>query len=267
MNSYKKYSIGEVSKLLDISVQTIRYYQSEKLIEPAYVDEKTNYRYYDDGNIYTLFNIKNLRESGFRVDDIKKIMNEEMASKIDIFSEKILNLEEKINREKKLLKILKNKRTSFNMAVDVSDFSEVEILHLGNRYGQFIESTDDISLYEHIRNIIHVEKTANNDPESSFIPSRIMIRENTEYFLCGLMAIYENNDPTDYNRILQAGKYLSILVKGVGKTEKAYARLHDFAYAHNISISDEAIELLLVDDDHIVGYENILREIQIKVND
>lgn len=267
MNLNKRYSIGEVARLLDISVQTIRYYQLEELIEPAYVDEKTNYRYYDDENIDSLFNIKNLRESGFSVDDIKKIMIEEMSNKIDIFDNKILSLEEKINREKKLLKLLKKKRNLFNMVASVSDFSEIKILNMDKRYGQYIESTDDISLYEHIRNIIRVEKSANSDLASSFIPSRIMIRENDEYFLCGLMAIYENNNPTEYNRILQAGKYLSILVKGIGKTEKAYAMLYDFAYANNINISDEAIELLLVDDEHIVGVENILREIQIKIND
>lgn len=94
-----------------------------------------------------------------------------------------------------------------------------------------------------------------------------MIRKNDKYALYGLMAIYDNVNPSGYNKSLIEGRYLSILVKGIGKTKTAYSRLHDFAYSHNISISDEAIELLLVDDAHIVGDENILREIQIKVND
>src|SRR4051794_31201230 len=50
----KHYSIGEVSKLANISVQTLRYYDQIDLFKPSYVDPQTNYRYYKDAQLYYL---------------------------------------------------------------------------------------------------------------------------------------------------------------------------------------------------------------------
>ena len=40
------YSIGEAAEILGISVQTLRYYDKIKLLEPAYINPNTGYRYY-----------------------------------------------------------------------------------------------------------------------------------------------------------------------------------------------------------------------------
>ena len=50
--------IGELSNLTNTSIQTIRYYESEGLIKPIEVDKWTNYRYYNQGNIKRLCEIK-----------------------------------------------------------------------------------------------------------------------------------------------------------------------------------------------------------------
>ncbi len=41
----KNYTIGEVSKIMGISTQTLRYYSSIDLLKPAYVNPDTGYRY------------------------------------------------------------------------------------------------------------------------------------------------------------------------------------------------------------------------------
>jgi DNA-binding transcriptional MerR regulator len=43
----KKLSIGEMAKINHVSVQTLRYYDRIDLLKPIYVNEETNYRYYD----------------------------------------------------------------------------------------------------------------------------------------------------------------------------------------------------------------------------
>ncbi|MDU4855410.1 MAG: MerR family DNA-binding transcriptional regulator, partial [Clostridioides difficile] len=42
----KKFSIGEMSKLHKISIQTLRYYDQIDLFKPVHVDQESNYRYY-----------------------------------------------------------------------------------------------------------------------------------------------------------------------------------------------------------------------------
>lgn len=40
------YKIGELSKLCNMSVKALRYYDSEKLLVPDRIDKFTGYRYY-----------------------------------------------------------------------------------------------------------------------------------------------------------------------------------------------------------------------------
>lgn len=65
------YSIGEVAKLTNISIQTLRYYDQIDLFKPSYVDPETNYRYYKDSQLYYLDIIKSLKYIGVSLDEIK----------------------------------------------------------------------------------------------------------------------------------------------------------------------------------------------------
>lgn len=68
----KHYSIGEVSKLTNISIQTLRYYDQIGLFKPSYVDPKTNYRYYKDSQFYHLDIIKSLKYIGVSLRKLKQ---------------------------------------------------------------------------------------------------------------------------------------------------------------------------------------------------
>lgn len=68
------YTIGEVAKLSNLSVQTLRYYDQIDLFKPAYTDTYTNYRYYKDSQIFYLDIIKSLKYIGISLEDIKKAL-------------------------------------------------------------------------------------------------------------------------------------------------------------------------------------------------
>ena len=53
--------IGEVARLLNLSVGTLRHYEQMGLLEPAYVDPTSGYRYYGSRQLSTLNTIGNLR--------------------------------------------------------------------------------------------------------------------------------------------------------------------------------------------------------------
>ena len=66
------YTIGEVSKLTNISIKALRYYDKINLFKPAYVDPVTNYRYYTDSQLYHLDFIKSLKYIGIPLEEMKK---------------------------------------------------------------------------------------------------------------------------------------------------------------------------------------------------
>lgn len=66
------YTIGEVAKLANISIQTLRYYDQIDLFKPSYVDSVTNYRYYKDSQLFYLDLIKSLKSLGTPLEKIKE---------------------------------------------------------------------------------------------------------------------------------------------------------------------------------------------------
>lgn len=72
----KYYSIGEMSKLNNVSIETLRHYDRENLLSPDYVNEKTGYRYYSVKSFMKMDIIKKCRALGLSLDEIKDVMKD-----------------------------------------------------------------------------------------------------------------------------------------------------------------------------------------------
>lgn len=70
------YKIGELSKLCQLSVKTLRFYDREGLLVPDEIDRFTGYRYYSASRLVDCNRIIALKELGFSLDDIKRQMAE-----------------------------------------------------------------------------------------------------------------------------------------------------------------------------------------------
>lgn len=71
---FAMYKIGEFSKLCQVSVNTLRYYDSEELLCPEYTDGFTGYRYYSGESLQRYHMISVLKDAGFPLDEIKIIL-------------------------------------------------------------------------------------------------------------------------------------------------------------------------------------------------
>ncbi len=64
--------MGQVTKSCDIPRTTILRLESRGLLTPAFIDEKTGYRYYDNLNITKILHIKLLLSLDMSYDDISE---------------------------------------------------------------------------------------------------------------------------------------------------------------------------------------------------
>lgn len=104
--SYKqKLKIGEFSKLMQITVKTLRHYESKGLLMPDEVDEWTGYRYYTLDQMQRLNTIRNLQRLGFSLDDIKELQEG------DFHDPSPDALDEKIAETNRQLRLLMERRT------------------------------------------------------------------------------------------------------------------------------------------------------------
>ncbi len=91
------YKIGEIAKVCDISIKTLRYYEDFGLIKPREVDIYTGYRYYDEDNIKTIHKIQLLKDLGFSLAEIKDFDETSFNNKFKDIEKEISELKKKLN--------------------------------------------------------------------------------------------------------------------------------------------------------------------------
>ena len=66
--------IGEFSKLSRVSIRMLRHYDDIGLLPPAEIDHFTGYRYYSPDQLPVIGRITALKDMGFQLADIVKIL-------------------------------------------------------------------------------------------------------------------------------------------------------------------------------------------------
>ena len=74
------FNIGEFSKLGRVTVDTLRHYDALGLLKPAKVDPFTGYRYYSARQLMSLNRILALKEIGFSLEEIARILHDKLTS-------------------------------------------------------------------------------------------------------------------------------------------------------------------------------------------
>lgn len=92
-------SIGKVSKLKNVSIKSLRYYDQIGILKPAFVNTETNYRYYTEGQLYLLDAITVCIKLGIPLKDLNNYVEKD-----SINLQKLL-YDGKILAEQKILEI------------------------------------------------------------------------------------------------------------------------------------------------------------------
>jgi len=101
------FKIGEFSKLTQVSIRMLRYYDENGLLIPEFIDKMTGYRMYSSNQIEQLNRILFLKNLGFQVKEIKKMIfswnQESMKKELEIQKREIeLNIQ---TEKEKLMRI------------------------------------------------------------------------------------------------------------------------------------------------------------------
>ena len=96
--------IGDFSNIVGVSVKTIRFYEEKGLIQPAYIDKYTGYRYYDEKNIEKILMILQYKNMGFTLEEIKNINPNLLVSKVESLKEQMINIKKNINHIESMIK-------------------------------------------------------------------------------------------------------------------------------------------------------------------
>ncbi len=94
MNEYL--SIGKVSKLKNVSIKSLRYYDKIGILKPAFVNTETNYRYYTKEQLYLLDAITLCIKLGIPLKDLNHYVNNDSINLQKLLYDGKILAEEKI---------------------------------------------------------------------------------------------------------------------------------------------------------------------------
>jgi DNA-binding transcriptional MerR regulator len=122
--------IGDFSRLSQVSVKTLRYYDEVALLKPTQVDEVSGYRYYSVAQLRQLHRILALRDLGFSLDQIGYVLEadlsiEELRGMLRLRraeqQQRLLKEQERLDRVEALLQLIHQENTVNTDAVITKD--------------------------------------------------------------------------------------------------------------------------------------------------
>lgn len=135
------FKIGDFSRLSRISIRMLRYYDENDVLKPAYVDEQSGYRFYENQQLYWAYQINFLKECGFGIVMIKQILAnfhnvEEVRPYLHMrlceLSEEKNRTEEMIARLKQAEELLEKEDVFMKYIVEIKD---VEGIYVASKRG------------------------------------------------------------------------------------------------------------------------------------
>jgi DNA-binding transcriptional MerR regulator len=129
--------IGDFSKFSRVSVKTLRYYDEMGLLKPVEVGRMTGYRYYDFDQLPVLYRILALKDLGFSLEEIGRLLDSDLTTE-------------------QMRGMLKLRRAEIRQKVE----EEAERLERVERWLRQIEQEDSMSKYDVVIKKIEATKVA-----------------------------------------------------------------------------------------------------------
>ena len=135
MNNY--FLISEFAKLRDININSLRYYEKLGLLKPAYIDPKTNYRYYSAEQVSVLNKIIlciqlgiPLKEMATYIDEDGNLQSQKLLERGKIVAQKrIEEMQNNLNYiELSLKNIEDNKKFANKKGIYYRNFEERKVI-------------------------------------------------------------------------------------------------------------------------------------------
>jgi MerR family transcriptional regulator, activator of bmr gene len=265
--------IGQMAKLNNISVQTLRHYEKVGILKPSYINEDTGYRYYAMKDLNTIYLIKQCKAMGMSLDEIKEVTNN-YTSLESIFD--ILGNQKKIINEKiRELENIKNKIESLENKIGFSlekGINKVFIKHNEERKFKIFNFKDrytdefEINLS---KALLEVERDYENvNAEISFTTSYEDIKLDKNIVYKNVMInLGENIDYKDENIIsIPKGDYLTMYFDDAYRdSAKYYDIIMDYIKSNNINPKSDFHEIYVMTRVGMDGKEKSLGQIEILI--
>lgn len=262
--SNDRLTIGDVARLHDLPVKTLRYWDEIGLFQPLYRDEETGYRYYSTRQFHKLNLIKHLKFLGVSSKEIIDLYNKADIKEFLVHLQKQHQiLEERMRELRRIGRVLQCHIKDFEEALTIDELNQVSVKRFPPR--------QVLKIQEEIRNRIHFETILRKIEDliaprvtilvqkavMTIAPKDFMQRKYHHYN--GAFVFVEDYPPKaeKYVQELPGGEYAVINYFGnLVSSAPYYEALHNFIVAHNYELCGdvERRPITITVDNNMAGY-------------
>ncbi|MGI9278621.1 MAG: MerR family transcriptional regulator [Endozoicomonas sp.] len=263
----KLFRIGEISRLYDISVDTLRHYEKRGLLEPEQISE-SGYRYYSNRQIWRLNTIRTLRQLDVSLADIHQYMSDRsLASSACLIDFQLDTIKQKMADLEVLQEQLESRKHYFSEVETIGCHFEIQRLTLPART---VESLDKkvTDSWELDRTHKEIEAGSQGQKFSYFAQGRAGATISQEDFLNAQYDRYSSMFilDTEGSSFLAEGEYLCAHFRGeYANAFRLYPAIRRYMQDHGLELSGSVVEIYQIDIHETDDENEFLTEIQVPV--
>lgn len=265
------FTIGEVSRLFQMNIRTLRYYDEIGLLKPEHVDAETGYRYYSTRQFERINTIRYMRALDMPLAQIARFFaNREVDTVLELFREQ----REKVRQKQELLEQIGKKidarifqledamQTVYDR-ISVKEFPQRELVILKKE----IPVADDLEVS--IRDL-----DSRNELSDAIFLGKVGVSVSREDLqkrrfdgFSALFVVLEEGDSYHgERRMLPAGSYFTVRFGGTHRESAAYyVRMLDELERQGFFVAGDSVEITLIDSGITSQQDKYVTELQIPV--
>lgn len=265
------FSIGEVSKLFNVNIPTLRYYDEIGLLKPEFTDEHNNYRYYSTQQFERLSTIKYLRTLGL---PINKLLDFYDSLEVDTLIHLLKDQQTEIDRkkrelahiERKISRRIKQMEDAVNMPLE--EISKIKLPELRVAYLQheYILGQDIEYPVTELRTKFKVHKDIFLGKVGLSISATNIKSNKFDRYSSIFMVLEDEDEITSSEITFPSREYLQIRFKGShSEAAQYYEMLLTYMKKHNYELAGDSIEITLIDYGVTNNPDNYVTEILLPI--
>lgn len=264
------FSIGEMAKLHNVSIETLRHYDRQDLLKPDYINENTGYRYYSMKSFIKMDIIKKCKAIGLALDEIKETMKnyDSIESILKILEKQKEIVDKKLESLRHIKDSIENMQSDINESLEIG-INKIYVKHNEKRkmikYDYSGRYTKEFELKLR-KTLLEVERMQDNyDHKIVFSASfKDLIEEDKLTYIKTMISLDNINNLEKEIVTLPEGEYLTMYFDdNFYNTKKYYNEIIKYIKENNIEISGDFHEIYIMTRANVDGEIMALAKIEI----
>lgn len=260
------YKISEISKLYDIGVDSLRYYERLGILTPK--RDTNGYRLYNLTDLYKLNIIRDLRDLDFSMAQIKDYLDKQsLENTLALLHQEQEMVDLEIEKLKAKRVIIQDRIHSLSVSSEI-ETKHMRILNFPKRC--CVRLNEHITRDEEMDFVIKKLHQKHEDKIRDLGNLTIGAYLSMPSIEQGIANVYDSvffvleHDTNDYDFILPEGRYLSYFYKGsYEQNAERVKEMITYIKEQQLTLSPEPFEIYTIDNRNTIQTEEFLTEIQI----